>query len=71
MEYSDGRPYKPIHGFAICRYIGESGYYKFSCDAKWNVENDTDCDSLEEAIKAAEDLAAEPIIWNKKPISFF
>jgi len=68
MEYSDGRPYKPIHGFAICRYEGEKKYYKFSCDKVWNVENDQICDSIEEAVKAATDISNEPISWNKKTI---
>ncbi|NTV37190.1 MAG: hypothetical protein HGA53_09565 [Anaerolineaceae bacterium] len=69
MVYSDGTPYKPIHGFAICRYKGESQYYKFSCDIEWNVENDMDCDSIEEAVKIANDMTIEPITWNKKTSS--
>lgn len=66
MENSDGTPYKPIHGFAICQYTGEKQYFKFSCDIEWNVENDMDFDSIEEAVNAANDLSNEPIIWNKK-----
>lgn len=66
MEYSDGRPYKPIHGFAVCRYQGEEQYYKFSCDAKWNVENDSVHAALEEAVTAAENMSTEPITWNRK-----
>ena len=66
MEYSDGTKYKPIHGFAICRYKGEKQYYKFSCDIKWNVENDSDHDSVEEAVSAAINMSIEPITWNKK-----
>jgi hypothetical protein len=66
MEYSDGKPYKPIHGFAICQYEGEEKYYKFSCDSNWNVENDFDCDSIEEAVNTANDMSIEPITWNKK-----
>lgn len=69
MEYSDGTQYKPIHGFAICRYKGEQRYYKFSCDINWNVENDLDCGCIEEAVKIATDMSNEPIIWNKKQSS--
>jgi hypothetical protein len=66
MEFSDGTPYKPIHGFAICRYKGEKHYYKFSCDITWNVENDQIFDSIEEAVQAANDMSTELITWNKK-----
>jgi hypothetical protein len=71
MKYSDGALYKPIHGFAICQYKGEKRYYKFSCDIAWNVENDSDCDSIEEAVKVASDMSIEPITWNKKKSSDF
>jgi hypothetical protein len=66
MRYSDGTTCKPIHGLAICRYQGEKRYYRFSCDLTWNVANDLDYDSLEEAVKAADALSAQPLIWNKK-----
>lgn len=66
MKYSDGTPYKPIHGFAICRYKGEKQYYRFSCDIAWNVENDQVFDSIEEAIKAANDMSMQLITWLKK-----
>ena len=69
MKYSDGTPYKPIHGFAICQYKGENQFYKFSCDLEWNVENDSVSDAIEEAIKTANDLSTEPITWNKKSSS--
>ena len=66
MKYSDGSPYKPIHGFAICRYKSEKQYYRFSCDITWNVENDQVFDSIDEAMKAANDMSMQPITWNKK-----
>lgn len=37
-----------IHGFAVCRY--ENGkIYRFSCDKNWQVRQDVDCASEEEA----------------------
>lgn len=66
MTYSDGKPYKAIHGLAICRYPGETQFYRFSCDDEWKVENDWVCDSLEEALKSANDQSTLPIYWNKK-----
>lgn len=47
---------KPI-GFvrlAICQYEGDSGYYVFWCDRKWNVHNDDHWWSLEAAIEITE-----------------
>lgn len=66
MKYSDGAPYKPIHGFAICRYKGEKQYYRFSCDIAWNVENDQVFDSIEDAVNAVNDMSTQLITWNKK-----
>jgi hypothetical protein len=66
MEFSDGTPYKPIHGFAICRYKDDSKYYKFSCDREWIVENDIDADSINEAKQIAISQTKERINWNKK-----
>ncbi|PKO11715.1 MAG: hypothetical protein CVU39_27915 [Chloroflexi bacterium HGW-Chloroflexi-10] len=66
MQYVDGTDYKPIHGFAICRCKGAELFYKVSCDSAWNVENDSDHASIEDAVKAANDLSKEPITWNKK-----
>lgn len=69
MRYSDGAAYKPIHGFAVCRYRGENQFYKFSCDREWNVENDMACDSLEKAVNAAQNMSIEPVIWIEKKSS--
>ncbi len=66
MEYSDGAPYKSIHGFAICRYPGDSKFYMFSCDHEWNVTGDFDADSIEEAQQDANSQTQEPIDWNRK-----
>ncbi|KPL76939.1 hypothetical protein ADN00_10125 [Ornatilinea apprima] len=66
MLFEDGSNYKPIHGFAICRYGGEELFYKFSCNSEWEVENDSDHASIEEAIHAAHHLSKEPIVWNQK-----
>ncbi len=66
MKSSDGNEYKPIHGFAICSYKGSEKFYKFSCDRDWNVENDFDAASIEEAVEIAKKQSSEPITWNKK-----
>lgn len=39
----------PIHGLAICRYPGAPGVYRFSCDRGWEVQQDQDHDTVEEA----------------------
>ncbi len=66
MKYTDGTDYKPIHGFAICRYKDDEVFYKFSCDREWNVENDSDAASMEEAVEIAESQTSQPITWNEK-----
>jgi hypothetical protein len=66
MRYVDGSEYKPIHGFAICRYKGSDIYYKFSCDRDWNVEGDSDKASMEEAMETAQNQSCEPLTWNTK-----
>ncbi|PUA29285.1 MAG: hypothetical protein B0W54_01390 [Cellvibrio sp. 79] len=38
-----------IYGLAICRYPQSGKIYRFSCDAEWRVEQDSDCQSVEEA----------------------
>ena len=66
MRYTDGTEYKPIHGFAICRYKGSDIFYKFSCDHDWNVEGDFDEPSIEAAVQSAQSQSIEPINWIKK-----
>jgi len=66
MRNTDGTEYKPIHGFAICRYKGSDIIYKFSCDRNWNVEGDYDEMSIVEAVQTAESQSSQPITWIKK-----
>lgn len=50
MRCSDGPGEIAIHGLAICRYAGAGGVYRFSCDAQWEVENDSPWPSVEDAM---------------------
>jgi hypothetical protein len=38
-----------IYGLAICRYTKSGEIYRFSCDANWETEQDSDYQSVEEA----------------------
>lgn len=38
-----------VYGLAICKYNNSEKYYRFSCDKNWNVENDMDYDSINDA----------------------
>lgn len=38
-----------IYGFAICQYEDSKEIYRFSCTKKWEVVQDMDYDSVEEA----------------------
>lgn len=51
----DGGDGVPIHGFAVCRYEAGS-IYRFSCNADWEVENDSQYDTLEAARKSVRTL---------------
>lgn len=50
----DGILQAPAAGLAICQYEGETAYYLFGCDAKWNTVTDTWHETLEDALKQAE-----------------
>jgi len=38
-----------IFGLAICRYANSDTIYRFSCDPEWEVEQDSDYNSIAEA----------------------
>jgi hypothetical protein len=53
-----------IYGFAICILDGK--LYRFSCDRNWEVQNDMDFDSIEEAkVSSYPQYSNQPIQWNK------
>jgi hypothetical protein len=56
MKDDTGQPVFAIHGQAICQYDGQTGFYRFTCDKNWEVVNDSDCDSVEEAKDSAEQM---------------
>jgi hypothetical protein len=45
----DGKIAAEIYGLAICQYEKSSKIYRFSCNRKWETEQDSDYDSIEEA----------------------
>jgi hypothetical protein len=48
VRYSDGSGIAAqIHGLALCQYDGHRGFYRFSCNADWECEQDSDHESLE------------------------
>ena len=48
---------------AVCQYPDDNKYYLFGCNAKYEVITDWLCDSLQEALQAAQDSNQEKIIW--------
>jgi hypothetical protein len=44
-----GEVYAEIFGLAICQYKDSDKIYRFSCDAEWETEQDSDYSSVEEA----------------------
>jgi hypothetical protein len=43
----------PAAALAICQYDGQSDFYLFYCDAKWNVVTDTWHQTMESALNQA------------------
>lgn len=39
-----------IFGLAICQYEHSATVYRFSCSQNWETENDSDFDSIEDAM---------------------
>jgi len=63
MENANGAAIQ-IYGFAICLLDGD--LYRFSCDRKWHVQNDTNFSTVQEAMRASfPQYQAQPIYWNK------
>lgn len=55
FEEKDGTTVEiQITALAITKYDEESGYYVFMCDSEWNVQDDQQLESVEEAIAWAE-----------------
>ncbi|WP_061247683.1 hypothetical protein [Leptospira noguchii] len=61
-DWSDGQPFgylyythgtitSEIFGLAICQYEGSKEVYRFSCNKDWEVEQDSDYNTIEDAIK--------------------
>ncbi len=66
LKYQDGTVASKIFGLAICRYRNSNAIYRFSCNEKWESEQDSDYSTISEA-KAAlpnqyKDIKA---VWHK------
>ena len=49
VRFSDGTIAAVIHGLALCQYEGSPIIYRFSCNAAWETEQDSDYASVTEA----------------------
>jgi hypothetical protein len=47
--FPDGTIAAVIHGIALCQYEGSAIVYRFSCNAAWETEQDSDYSSIDEA----------------------
>jgi len=66
MPYSDGSGGISIHGLAVCQY--ESGaIYRFSCSRGWEVENDSNRASVDDAMTGpSAQYYVAAVEWQKK-----
>lgn len=69
LRSSDGSIVTAIHGLALCRYEGSSTIYRFSCDANWETEQDSDHSSIEQAkAHLPEQYRRVPTQWIKTSV---
>ncbi len=52
---TDNKSQEEVFGFAICRYENSNNFYRFSCDKNWEVIQDAQYNSIEEAIELLPD----------------
>ena len=66
MRSADGKVAINIHGLAVCQYPNGQTH-RFSCDEKWETQNDIDCDTPEQALTAPSyQYDVSKVNWNKK-----
>jgi hypothetical protein len=64
MNYTDGSIAAEIYGFAICMLAGK--IYRFSCDHNWEVQNDSDFPTIQDAMNAVyPQYQNQPVYWIK------
>ena len=55
----------PIHGLAVCQYPN-GAVYRFSCNAAWEVENDSPHDSIAGALGApSAQYQIDQVVWHE------
>ncbi len=63
-QLAGSHPPVTVVGMAVARYRDGGPFYLFKCDAEWQVVQDWDCGSVEEARElAAEHAGGEPLVW--------
>jgi hypothetical protein len=64
IKYTNGTTAAQIYGLAMC--IVDGAIYRFSCDYNWDVKNDIDYPSIQEAMKAiCPQYQNQSVHWNK------
>jgi hypothetical protein len=65
VRFEDGSIAAAIHGLAIARYPNSDEIYRFSCNARWETQQDADYTSVDEA-KALlpEQYRESPVTWS-------
>ena len=49
LPHNDDTPSIEIYGLAICQYEGAGDFYCFSCDEGWEVQQDSNHTTIEQA----------------------
>ncbi len=66
VHYEDGSIAAEIYGLAICQYNDSDTVYRFSCNKKWETEQDGEYRSVKEAQEKLPDQYRNvPVQWIK------
>ncbi|EJC6747125.1 hypothetical protein V3H21_22310 [Vibrio parahaemolyticus] len=64
VQDTSGKLTKEIFGLAICQYLNSETVYVFSCDRSWEVVQDSDFSSVDEAKSyLPEQYRTVPVSW--------
>ena len=65
LHYQSGEIASELYGLAICRYKNSNIVYRFSCNANWETEQDSDYNSIQEAKECLpKQYRNVNVVWN-------
>ena len=66
LRYEDSGVASVIHGLAICQYDNSTDFYRFSCNSRWECEQDQVYESIEQAkLELPEQYRHAVVVWHR------